>query len=426
MPSNEPECPLKTLFSGPLLYSEAAFHQAVLMYEEVADDENFELICEKIASEVTMYPEFVSLLQRAADTPHVGAVIMTCGLAGVWNKVLGKYGLSRTVKVIGGGRIQDGYVVTAQVKAALVNEFRPRNGKQVWAFGDSVLDLPMLKAADRAVVVVGDEKIRSKSMEADLERAIDNGSLYAYQLLLPDDVQPRLDQVKLPIIKLNHPAFLRAMFGRQGTAIEEATNRTAAKLLMAPMRDANNSGSALREAHRRAGWYLATEFVSTIIGLEEYDMDHVQGGKISGHRLRDEKETTIVALMRGGEPMAFGVSDAFPLAWFVHAKNPEQLEAHHVVGQKTILLVDSVVNNGASVLEFTEHIRKMDAFIRIVVVTGVVQAKSVSSEHNGAVAKLLEEDPNVNLVALRTSYNKYTGHKTTDTGHRLFNTTHLD
>src|ERR1700712_3386368 len=100
--------------------------------------------------------------------------------------------------------------------------------------------------------------------------------------------------------------------------------------------------------------------------------------------------------MRGGEPMAFGVNDAFPLAWFVHAKEPKELETHHVVGQKTILLVDSVVNNGKSVLEFVEHIRKIDAYTRIVVVAGVVQAQSVSLDRGGAVAKLLEEDPNIN------------------------------
>jgi hypothetical protein len=130
--------------------------------------------------------------------------------------------------------------------------------------------------------------------------------------------------------------------------------------------------------------------------------------------------------MRGGEPMALGINDAFPLAWFVHANEPEELKAHHVLGQKTILLVDSVVNNGKSVLEFVERIRSMDVYIRIVVVAGVVQAQPVSLDRGGAVAKLLEEDPNVNIIALGMSDNKYTRKKGADTGNRLFNNTHLD
>ncbi len=40
-------------------------------------------------------------------------------------------------------------------------------------------------------------------------------------------------------------------------------------------------------------------------------MSHVQGGKTKGYALRHETVlTTIVALMRGGQSMALGVSEA--------------------------------------------------------------------------------------------------------------------
>lgn len=78
----------------------------------------FNAFCENVASVVTMYPEFVSLLQLVAGQEHVGATVVTCGLRGVWDKVLEREGLSKTVKVIGGGRIADGFVITAAVKAA--------------------------------------------------------------------------------------------------------------------------------------------------------------------------------------------------------------------------------------------------------------------------------------------------------------------
>ena len=51
-----------------------------------------------------------------------------------------------------------------------------------------------------------------------------------------------------------------------------------------------------------------------------------------------EKATLIVPLMRGGEPMAFGVNEAFPLAMFHHAKVPSDLQREHLNGMATIIL----------------------------------------------------------------------------------------
>jgi phosphoserine phosphatase len=147
LPGDE-DCPLKTLFSNPLGYSYKAFRQATLLYEESTDDAEFDAICEDVASAVTMYPEFVSLLRLVKEQGHVGAVVVTCGLRRVWEKVLDKEGLSKTVKVIGGGRISDGLVVTAVLKAALVIRLHGTHKAYVWAFGDSVLDLGMLGNAD--------------------------------------------------------------------------------------------------------------------------------------------------------------------------------------------------------------------------------------------------------------------------------------
>ncbi|ERF72193.1 hypothetical protein EPUS_02080 [Endocarpon pusillum Z07020] len=398
---------LKTLFSSPLGYSYNAFRQAVLLYEETAEDEEFDALCQDVASAVTMYPEFVSLLHLVAEQDHVRAVIVTCGLRRVWDKVLEKEGLSKTVKVIGGGRIADGFVVTAAVKAALVTRLRDAHKMHVWAFGDSLLDLDMLGKAHQAIVVVGEEHTRSKTMDAALMNAIDNDGLVARQAVLPSSF---VDSV---LCHRSQHARLQVL---------HATDRSAAKLLMTPMRDATFAGPALREAHRRVGWYLATEFLADVIGLEEYRISHVQGHHTSGNRLFHEQQTSIVALMRGGEAMALGVNDAFPLAMFVHASSPNDIMLHHLQGQLTLLLVDSVVNSGKTVVQFVQHVRNLHATIRIVVVTGVAQAQSVFS---GSVAQALARHARVSLVALRISENKFTGRGTTDTGNRLFNTTHL-
>jgi uracil phosphoribosyltransferase/phosphoserine phosphatase/adenylate kinase len=421
--------PLNNVFDSNLGYSYSAFRQATLLYEETADDQEFDEICQDVASEVTMYPEFLSLLQLVAGQEHVAAVIITSGLSRVWNKVLTRLGLSKTVKVIGGGRIVDGFVVTAAVKAALVTRLRDVHQVYVWAFGDSPLDLKMLGEADQAIVVVGEEHTRSKTMDPALRDAIDNDGLRARQAVLPSSAPPRLNTTELPLIRLTDPEFLDAVLSRSrnrdtGIQVLHATARTAAKLLMTPTRDAKIAGPALREAHRRVGWYLATEFVADVIGIEEYPIPHVQGHQTTGHRLLHEQQTTIVALMRGGEAMALGVNDAFPLAMFVHASRGDDIKQHHLQGQHTVVLVDSVVNSGKTVVEFVQHIRYLHSAIHIVVVAGVAQAQSVCE--TGSLAQVLGPHGRLALVALRLSDNSFRGSGNTDTGNRLFNTTHLD
>ena len=100
------------------------------------------------------------------------ALVVTCGIRSVWEKAIEREGLSATVKVIGGGRLDDGLVVTPSVKAGLVHYLRTVRDLYVFAFGDSTLDLEMLKAADHAIVITGDKNTRSKSMEKNLAEAI--------------------------------------------------------------------------------------------------------------------------------------------------------------------------------------------------------------------------------------------------------------
>ncbi|KAF9636600.1 putative uracil phosphoribosyltransferase protein [Lasiodiplodia theobromae] len=417
--------PLKSLFSSPLGHSYDAFRQAALLCEDAVDDQEYEALCSDVASQVTMYPEFTTLLQLASRQEHIGVVVVSCGLRRVWEKVMEREGLSSTVKVIAGGRVSDGFVVSAAVKAATVNHLRKSQKLYVWAFGDSPLDMMMLQEADEAVVVVGDKETRSKAMDEALPIFIRNHGFRAHQLLLPRNAPPRLDITTLPLI--TERDIIEKILCRRKVPIANfatiATNKTSAKLLATPMRNSAISGPTLQEAHRRAGAYLATEFVASIIGLEEYDTPHVMGHQSTGYRLQHEKRTTIVALMRGGEPMAMGVNDVFPLAMFVHANGPEEVNSHHVEGQSQVLLVDSVINTGESIVKFVQAIRRLHSTIRIIIVAGVVQEQFI--DPNSESYEILAGDGKVNLVALRHSSNKFTGSRDTDTSNRLFNTTHL-
>ncbi|OJD37418.1 uracil phosphoribosyltransferase [Diplodia corticola] len=418
------DSPLKSLFSSSLGYSYNAFRQATLLNEQATDDKEYEALCQDVASEVTMYPEMVSLLQSVSQQEHVGVCLVSCGLRRVWDIVLEREGFSDTVRVIAGGRIADGLVVTPAVKAAMVVRLRNVHRMYVWAFGDSPLDLEMLKEADQAVVVVGDKSSRSKSMDVALSVAINQGGLQARQVLLPNSVSPRLDPATLPVAEVTEAGLISSILRRRHAfSVFLATDKNAAKLLATRMRDSSVAGPALREAHRRAGAYLATEYLSSVIGVEERGISHVLGHISKGYQLRHEAETTIVAAMRAGEPMASGVNEVIPLAMFVHASGPESIEAHHLQGQHQVLLVDAVINTGKTILELVRAIRKLNPDIRIIIVAGIVQAECISPDT--PFYKTLADCGSISIVALRSSDTKFTGSGGTDTGNRLFNTTHL-
>lgn len=124
--------------------------------------------------------------------------------------------------------------------------------------------------------------------------------------------------------------------------------------------------------------------------------------------------------MRGGEPMALGVSAAIPMASFVHAKTTSDLNLEHLESRKTAVLVDSVINTGKPVEEFVNHIRKFDLKASLIVVAAVVQANAVSE---GGSLSTLSQKGDLRVVGLRISDNRFNGSRTTDTGNRLSNTT---
>ena len=408
------ECPLKALFHGPLGSSDAAFVQAMLMYEEIA---KFDSICEEVACEVTIYPQFLSLLRKlehGAWGDETGVVLVTSGLKRVWDIVLEREGLSH-VCVVGSGRISDdSFAVTASLKASIAVLLRYNLDLKTWAFGNSSQDLQMLVEANRAIVVVGDESTRSKSMDTALLYAIEHDGLKARQVLLPHDVNPRLNSTILPIMELTDPELLNDIAWRVPKAVH-LTDKAAAKLLMTPTLDSAVSGEVLWEAHRRIGFHLATTHLSEQIGLESIN----QGHEVLGYRLLHEKETCIILLTHEGEPIALGVNDAFPLASLIHAKDPLNFEANHMKVFKNVILVDSIVKSGEFVASFILGLGPGCRERRLFVVAGVVHKEAIFPTSRLAYVMWAR---NVELVALRCSWNKVIGQGSTNTGNRLLNT----
>ncbi|RMY73628.1 hypothetical protein D0863_03744 [Hortaea werneckii] len=409
---------LNDIFSSSLGYSYLAFQQAMLLYEEL-NEEKFLEHCKNVASYATLRPEFVELLREAAKYPHVAVVVITSGIGLIWDMVLEREGLGDKVKVIGGCRLSDQYVVTPTVKGAAVRRLQSAHEATVWAFGDSEIDLPMLKNADHAFVVVEPGQKQHRAMWKALQRAIDVDGLEARQLLFPESAIPWLNTRMLPITTLEQ--VRDSIFGT--LELIEATDTPSALVLQTPMRNSALSGTQLRQAHDRCGWYLAIHHVTQVLGTEKYTMYDVHQNETTGWRLKDEDKTVIIPIMRGGEPMAFGVSDAFSKAVFHHAKEPDEVLKKHLEGMKAVILVDAVINEGGTIAGFVKHIRQMNREIDIVVMAGVVQRDAVHGPK--VLTRALSGCGKVTLIALRTSERKYKGQGATDTGDRLFNTTHI-
>lgn len=417
--------PLQALFGSQLGYSYTAFRQAMILCEEATADSEFDALCQCVASQTTLYPEIVRLLRLVGGYNHVHPIIVTCGLRRVWEKILHREGLSSTVDLLGGSRMTEGFVITPSVKRAIVNRVRSVHKAYAWAIGDSPLDLPMMIAADEAVVVVGEQDRRSKTMDAKLLAAIEDG-LEARQALLPKNCPVRLDINRLPVVDFSDEDTVNKILKHRNPPghlqFVHATDSNAAKLLMTPMRDASVEGPAQRKAHSEAGAFLALTYLSDFIGLEQVTIPHVQAHKTTGFRLRGERRTLIVALMRAGEPMAQGVNKVFPLATFLHANQPDDIKQHHTDHSDTVILVDSVINSGKTMVPFIQRIRRLHSAVRIVVVAGVIQEQAV---RGCSPLRALARSFVLMVVALRISKNKYTGARETDTGNRLFGTLYL-
>ena len=374
---------------------------------------------------IRIRPEFKQLLSKIADSESVGVVVATCGIKSIWTRVLQRDVPNSNIPVIGGNESIDGYVVTPETKANLVTRLRDDHGLHVCAIGDSHVDVEMLTRADMSFVVVGPETGRSTSVEPELLNAFQKNGLRTKQILFPPHSAPRLTDKELLTADFNAESFLKELEKPHGLDFAHATGKPAAKLLATDSRNVNIHGLNLHRVHRKIGWYLATHYVSEKVGVDAYSITSVQGKTVEGHKLRDESKTLIVPLMRGGDPMARGVWEAFPSAMFLHAGKATDVEAKHLEGKWTVILVDAVINSGGSIVEFVRHIREnLSRQIRIVIVAGVVQVKAV--EKSGMLQKHLVGMGDVSLVALRTSDNQFPGVGLTDTGHRLFNSTHLD
>ncbi|KAF1985145.1 hypothetical protein K402DRAFT_380073 [Aulographum hederae CBS 113979] len=375
-----------------LLYAEKPFHENPLKTEELRSS---------IAARVRIKPQVLNLLHGVKTYSSVGTIVTTFDQGHILKTVLEREGLGSTVKVIGADFGTFGSVVTPEVQARLVKKLQQRYSAYVWAFGVNPLDLTMLKAVNEAIVLVTDGKVRSQSMDEPLAEAIEEG-LFAHQAVIPTSAVPRLEMATLPLVDLEssdlHDAIICRRNGPSGSRVIERSSSPAGKLLVSRIRERSIARSESDDVYRRVGWYLAADALPNHISLETYLLPQAQGEETHGCRLLDEQKTTIVARMPGDEALALGVLEAFPLAKFVKATRPADVQLHHLRDQKTVILVDKAVKSGRSMMGFVEHVRTLHPTIFIVIITSVVQEEILSK---GKLARALTWDVNFFLFTLR-------------------------
>lgn len=98
------------------------------------------------------------------------------------------------------------------MKARHVRRLRNTYRLKALVLEDSPVDLLVLREANRAFVVIGKGKGRSRSIERSLRITIEEDELQAWQILLAPTVPTRLDRSRLPLIALTDDDFVETIF----------------------------------------------------------------------------------------------------------------------------------------------------------------------------------------------------------------------
>jgi phosphoserine phosphatase len=232
---------------GSYGYNFGAFVTMAMLYGQKTPFD-FETGCIQAARKVKLYGPIEALLRQVNRESTLQIIVITCGLKKVWERVLQHHGFHNipggrgftsipvhgfgSIPVIGNGQL-DLPVVTPQTKGLLVRQLQER-GIYVTALGDSPLDLSMLSAADNAVVVVGPESTRSKTMDSPLAYTIQEGKVRARQALmgdvprrlingpfqLRDSDKPPIEaaDISLPVVDISSEQFLvQVLHSRRNT-----------------------------------------------------------------------------------------------------------------------------------------------------------------------------------------------------------------
>lgn len=270
-------------------------------------------------------------------------VVLSSGIKDLWSDIAKAKNL---------GTVYASPYISADVKYYAIKQLR-EHGYTVFAYGNSKIDLYMLREADKGFLYIGKRISRSLKNES-LSGLV---SIYDHSLVVLADEDEEV-QDDIAICKSN----------------------------------SGISGSRLAAAHVRLGEKIGKR-ISTVF---------------------PEKNMSILVLERGGR--FFGDGVYMGAGGIFYSMNPK-IDDTPAIKSERVVIVDSVINTGKSIMRIIEEIKKNNPGIDVVIAANVIQSEAVElfKDYLVFVTRLSENS----FVGVNQS--KQTGKTGPDTADRLFN-----
>lgn len=270
-------------------------------------------------------------------------IILSSGIKNLWNNIAKEKCFRQ---------IYASPYICADTKYYVVKILR-EHGYIIYAYGDSKIDLYMLREANRGTLYIGKRISRS--------------------------------------LKKESLAGLKLIYDHSLVILEYEDFDTASDIAICKSNSGIN-GNRLAVAHMRLGEKLGT--------------------RIS--EMFPDESTAILVLERGGRFFGDGIYIGFGGTF--HYINPKTDKIPKLDTDR-VIIVDSVINTGKSLMKIIEHIRELNPKITVIIAANVIQAEAIKLFNNYLV------------FAIRISKNSFIGRNQVkqigitgpDTADRLFN-----
>lgn len=270
-------------------------------------------------------------------------IVLSSGIEELWNDIARDKNL---------GTVYASPYISADVKYFITKQLR-EHGYTIYAYGDSKIDLYMLREADKGFLYIGKRISRSLKKES-LSGLV---SIYDHsQVVLADEDEEIQDDIA--ICKSN----------------------------------SGISGSRLAAAHVRLGEKIGNR-IATVF---------------------PEKNMSILVLERGGR--FFGDGVYMGAGGIFYSMNPKK-DATPIINTERVVIVDSVINTGKSIMRIVDGIKEHNPGIDIIIAANVIQNEAVELFKDYLVfATRLSQNSFVGV-----NQSKQTSITGPDTADRLFN-----
>ena len=242
-----------------------------------------------------------SIWREIKDKPYI---VLSSGISEIWSCIGSEKGISNI--------ISDTHV-SADTKYYVVKELQ-KKGYVVNAFGDSKVDIYMLKEAKLGTLNIGERISCSLKNE-------------------------KIDGIRL-------------MYSHNHYILAESCDEETEKNICICKSNSGIHGNRLAIAHMKLGEHLGAVLKSRV----------------------PEQEAALLVLERGGRFFGDGIYSEFGGSLYPYNPSKEKLP---IINKKVVVIVDSVINTGKSIGQIIEKLRVHNPNVEIILVTNVIQRSAV-------------------------------------------------